>query len=62
MIPAEPALGGCRIMDDSTAAMGHRLIFPVFFVTWPHYAPQKIKIIRSMSLSPRDEPHNPAAS
>ncbi len=30
-------------MDNSTAAMGHRLIFPVFFVTQPHYAPQKIK-------------------
>ena len=26
------ALGGCRIMDDSTATAGNRRIFPLFFI------------------------------
>ncbi len=44
-------------MDDSTSTMGNRCISPIFFVTWSHDAPQKIKKLPSISscLS-RNEP------
>jgi hypothetical protein len=49
-------------MDDSTLTVANRCIFPIFFVTQHHYAPQKIKKLPSISHSSRNEPHNPTAS
>jgi hypothetical protein len=49
-------------MEESTAAVGNRLIFPIFLVQYSRYSPQKIEKMISIARLPRDDPHNPTGS